>query len=501
MKRFVAWARVSSARQKKEGFSLEDQEARLLEFAQRLGGEVVKLFKIAETASKREERATFREFTAFVKKNARALSGMLFVKVDRAARNIRDWADLEELSEASGVALFFPDQPTGETPAGRMQRRMSAVFASYQTDQQSADIRAGLRRRVENGLPLGCPFGYRFVRVQGRSLVELDPIEAPKVKRIFELYAFQAHTLDSLQEHLARQGMVFTDRQPRFPRTTLHKILRNRHYLGEVNFQGQWFPGKFEPLIDRATFEAVQARCADKVYRRPELTFAGRLIRCGHCGHLFTGERKLKRLADGSTSEYTYYFCTQYQKGDHPRIRLTEAKVEAEFLSLFDRMRIEDPAIRGWIVEVIRTKARHGQEENLRHRAELDRQLAQVEAKLRTLLDLRMDGEISADDFAAKRAELHDRQAGIRLQLESSDRDDRAIADMAVKVFELSQSLKSRWKSADYAAKRSILEILCESVESNREKLRIVTRKPFDPIANGSLVSSSGANRTRTGNP
>ena len=42
-KQFVAWARVSSARQKKEGFSLEDQEQRLIEFAGRLGGSVVEV--------------------------------------------------------------------------------------------------------------------------------------------------------------------------------------------------------------------------------------------------------------------------------------------------------------------------------------------------------------------------------------------------------------------------------------------------------------------------
>src|SRR5665213_982276 len=147
-KQFVAWARVSSVRQKKEGYSLEDQEKRLIEFSERLGGDITKLFKIAETASKREERTTFREFTTFVKRSSRRLSGMLFVKVDRAARNIRDWADLEALSEETGVPLFFPDQPSAETPAGRMQRRMSAVFASYQTDQQGHDIRLGHKRRV-----------------------------------------------------------------------------------------------------------------------------------------------------------------------------------------------------------------------------------------------------------------------------------------------------------------------------------------------------------------
>lgn len=501
MKQFVAWARVSSARQKKEGFSLEDQEARLLEFAHRLGGSVVKLYKVAETASKHEERETFREFAAYVKKHARTLSGMLFVKVDRAARSIQSWAELEALVEQTRVPLFFPDQPAGDSPAGRMQRRMSAVFASYQTDQQATDIKAGIRRRIESGLPMGRQYGLRNVRVNGRSIIEHDPIHAPKIKRIFELYAYQPLTLESLIDALARQGVVYTDRHPKFDKAVLYRILTNGHYIGDVRFKKEWHPGTFKPLVDRATFQTVQERFKKKTYRKAELTFAGRLITCGHCGYLFTGETKVKRRPDGSEREYTYYFCTKCTTPGHPRIRLTEPDIDGQFQAVFDRMRIEDSDMRAWIVEVIKAKAKGGQEQNRQHRVELERQRGQVESKLKTLLELRVDGEITAEDFAIKRAELHDRQAGLLLQLESTDRDDREITDLAIKAFELSQSLKTRWQTADFAAKRTILEILCESVKSNSEKLEIRLRKPFDLIANGDLVSVSGAKETRTPNP
>ncbi len=303
-KLFAGWARVSSDRQKKEGFSLQDQESRLNELSDRLGGSIDRLFKIAETASRRDERKTFQEFTTYVKRNAKRLSGMLFVKVDRAARNLRDWADLEQLAEDTGVPLFFPDQPAGDTPAGKMQRRMSAVFASYQTDQQAVDIRGGHKRRIESGLPLGRQFGIRLVRVNGRSIVEHDPINAPKVKRIFELFAYQPLTLETLIDLLARQGVIYTDRSPKFAKSTLHRILHNRIYIGDVQYQGQWYPGKFEPLIDRATFQQVQDKFGTdfKVYHSPELTFAGSLITCGHCGHAVTGEKKFKNSPDGQSA-------------------------------------------------------------------------------------------------------------------------------------------------------------------------------------------------------
>ncbi len=493
-KQFIAWARVSSLRQKKEGFSLEDQESRLTEFAERLGGKIIHLFKIAETATRRDERDTFKEFTAYVKRHHRRLNGMLFVKVDRAARNIQDWAELEQLAESSGVPLFFPDQPSGETPAGRMQRRMSAIFASYQTDQQANDIRAGMKRRIENGLPLGRQFGIRLVRVNGRSIVEHDPVNAPKVKRIFELFAYQPLTLETLAATLARQGIVYTDRTPRFQKSTLHRILHNRIYIGEVWYQGLWHPGKFEPLVDKATFQAVRDKFGTdfKVYRKPQLTFAGGLIKCAHCGHAVTGEKKVKRSTDGTMREHSYYRCTRYADPGHPRFRLTEAEVNGQFLDLFDQIRIEDPVIRQWFVDVIRARAHSGQDQNKAHRLDLERQREQVEAKLKTLLDLRMEGEINPAEYADKRRELHERQSAIALQLESSQLDDRVIAELAIKAFELSQSLRARWVTADYASKRTILEIMCSEARLNSEKLEISLRKPFDLLRDEKLVPLSG---------
>jgi site-specific DNA recombinase len=493
-KQFVAWARVSSARQKKEGFSLEDQEQRLNDFADRLGGTVVKLFKIAETASKREERTTFREFTTYVKRSSRRLAGMLFVKVDRAARNIRDWADLEALAEETGVPLFFPDQPTAETPAGRMQRRMSAVFASYQTDQQATDIRAGHKRRVENGLPLGRQYGYRLVRINGRSIVENDPIQALKVKRIFELFAYSPLTLESLIEMLARQGIIYTDKTPKWTKSTLHRLLHNRSYIGEVLYGGIWHPGTFEPLVDRQTFQAVHDKFGTdfKVYRDPELTYAGGLMICAHCGRVVTGEKKHKTSPDGTKREYSYYRCSGYSAEGHPKVRLTEAVIDNQLLAIFASIRVEDAEARQWFVDVIKARAHSGQAENKQHRDELQRQHAQVESKLSTLLGMRVDGEITQEEYAAKRAELHDRQSALRVQLEASDRDDREIADLAIKAFELSQSLKERWFTSDYSSKRTILSIMLDSARLNSENIEFSLRKPFVLLRDEKLVPLIG---------
>src|SRR5438034_4734378 len=96
-KSFIGLARVSSREQEREGFSLEVQEEALKRYASHAGGDIAKFFKIAETASKSDERKTFRELVAYAKKNASLLDGLLFYKVDRAARNLFDYVELERL--------------------------------------------------------------------------------------------------------------------------------------------------------------------------------------------------------------------------------------------------------------------------------------------------------------------------------------------------------------------------------------------------------------------
>jgi site-specific DNA recombinase len=67
-KRYVALARDSSREQEREGFPLDVQVDALRQYAERNNGEIIRLFRIAETASKHDERSTFKELMAFAKK-------------------------------------------------------------------------------------------------------------------------------------------------------------------------------------------------------------------------------------------------------------------------------------------------------------------------------------------------------------------------------------------------------------------------------------------------
>jgi DNA invertase Pin-like site-specific DNA recombinase len=460
MKRFAALARVSSREQEREGFSLEVQEEGLQRYAAQAGGEIVKLFRIAETATKSQERRTFKDLIAYCKRHAAELDGLLFYKVDRASRNLYDYVELERLESEYQIPFISVTQQTENTPAGRMMRRTLANMASYYTEQQSLDVREGLARRVKEGWFVGkAPYGYLNVRRDGRGIVEVDQAAGPIVRRIFELYAYRGLTLDALVKQLADEGVVYRPAMPRFNRSSVHAILRDRSYLGEVEFRKQWHPGKQQPLVDRETWNRVQALLGGHVYQSHEMTYAGELMQCAHCGHPITGERKTKQTASGER-QYIYYRCTYYNAEGHPRTRVTEAELDRQVLAIFDKMRIGDDAVRDWFREVLRCQTYDAQRETNAQRHELNRQQELLTGQQDRLLNLRLLDQIDEETFGRKQTELRDRVASIKLQLDVLDRSRDETSELALKVFELSQTLRLQWLTADYAAKRRILEIV-----------------------------------------
>ena len=483
MKRYLALARVSSREQEREGFSLDVQEEGLARYAERHGGKIDKLYRIAETASKQDERRVFKELLIYARQHAPELSGVLFYKVDRAARNLFDYVELERLEAECGLEVVYVAQPTENSPAGRMQRRILANMASFYTEQQSLDVKEGMARRVENGLFVSkAPYGYLNVRRDGRSVTEVHPLNGPKIGRIFQLFAHESRTLDALQQRLADEGLAYTETVASFPRSKLHNILHDRSYIGEVRYRGQWHPGVHQPLVDRRTFDRVQALLGDKSYQAHELVYAGGLITCAVCAHPITGEQKFKQTKKGKKS-YVYYRCARYNAAGHPRVRVGESDLELQVLELFDRIRIQDDKIRDWFGRVLRARAQDQQRDDQAQIAEINRQLTSLRQQQDRLLNLRLQAEIDQETFAAKNTELRDRTARLTLDLETCGEAKAAQNELAQKLFELSQSLKDKWFAADATAKRRLLETICLNFSLDGATLIPTIRKPFDVLA------------------
>jgi site-specific DNA recombinase len=485
MKRFIALARVSSREQEQEGFSLDVQEAAFQKYVEKENGEIVRMYRIAETASKTEERKTFKELIQHGKDHASELDGILFYKVDRAARNLFDYVELERLESDYDLPFISVSQPTDNTPAGRMMRRTLANMGAFFTEQQSLDVREGIKRRVECGLPPNrAAFGYRNVRIEGRSIIEVDSENGPKVQRIFELYAFHGLSIDALAKRLREEGVVYSSSRPQFSPSKLCAILNDRSYIGEVRHRGEWHPGQHEPLIDRQTWDRVQILLGQKVYRSHDMVYAGGLITCGYCGHPISGETKEKQTKRG-LRQYIYYRCARYHCGDHPRIRLKEQYLDDQIFAMFREMYPDAPAVRSWFILTLQKKIEDAHQGGARKLSELKRLHALVQGQQKELLNLRLTGAINDEQFLEKQGELREREQKYLDQLqalECQQKQDTALAERAPQIFRI---IQDKWAVMPRAVKRRILEILFTKLTLVGDRLVPSNRTPFELLAVG----------------
>ena len=212
---------------------------------------------------------------------------------------------------------------------------------------------------------------------------------------------------------------------------------------------------------------------------------------CAHCGNLVTGEQVVKK---SSGKQYVYYRCTMYNKRPHPRIRVTEQQLDEQILAVFKTIK-QPEQVRHWFSRALVEWSKSERGESQEHTQQLQRELTLVRQQQTRLLNLRLLEEIDADTFASKGTELRDRIAQLTLQVEASDRGRGEQADLAIKCFELSQTLTEKWLTADFSTKRQILEIVFLNFKLDNTTLCYETRKPFDVLTEGLSVLSSRGDR------
>ncbi|HWE94918.1 MAG TPA: hypothetical protein VG269_13215 [Tepidisphaeraceae bacterium] len=111
------------------------------------------------------------------------------------------------------------------------------------------------------------------------------------------------------------------------------------------------------------------------------------------------------------------------------------------------------------------------------------------------LVNLYTLGEIDVESYSKKNTEFRDRIAAVTLRMKSVDRRRDEQAELAIKVFELSQTPTEKWVAGDDAAKRRILAITCLNFSLVGVSLVPEWRKPFDLLAEGLSVFSHRGDR------
>ncbi len=120
------------------------------------------------------------------------------------------------------------------------------------------------------------------------------------------------------------------------------------------------------------------------------------------------------------------------------------AKLDAQVLAVFDKMRIEDEGVRDWFQTVLDSQTRGAQSGSRAQRVELRLQETLIVGQEDGVPNLRLTEDIDQEMFARKHTELRARLASINLHLFELDRSQEGKVELASKVFKLSQNLRQQ---------------------------------------------------------
>src|ERR1700685_4627630 len=182
---YFGYIRVSTAKQGERGVSLQEQQSAIGQYAQRYGLNIAQWFEGRESAAKRGRPVFTQLMRALRKGTAR---GVIIHKIDRGARNLKDWADLGELIDRGVEVKFVHESLDMHSRGGRLAADIQAVVAADYVRNLRDEVLKGFYGRLKQGVyPLPAPTGY-LDRGAGRPK-DIDPIMGPLVRYAFERYS------------------------------------------------------------------------------------------------------------------------------------------------------------------------------------------------------------------------------------------------------------------------------------------------------------------------
>jgi site-specific DNA recombinase len=275
---------------------------------------------------------------------------IVFYKIDRFTRSLKDFVRLVDTLEARNVSLVSVTQSFDTaTSLGRLTLNILLTFAQFERELLSDRIKDSLNALRSRGLPLGAqpPIGYN--KVKGRYVV--NQREAVTVRDAFRLMP-QMRNVHELAKYLQAAGVCSKRQVSKIGKVrggkpicsaTVYRMLRNPLYLGRYEHKGRWYEGQHEAIVTQAEWDTVQKilqqRREKRLPRDPS-----RNILLGILYDCFGRRLILECPMDRSRNRHRYYASCPMEKSralGQSRLRVDADRAE-EFTCLVVRSFLQD---------------------------------------------------------------------------------------------------------------------------------------------------------------
>jgi site-specific DNA recombinase len=484
LRRAVAYARVSSKEQEREGFSIAAQRKIIGEYAAQNGFKIDAEFTDVETA-KQAGRANFEEMIKLLRRSP-SVRVVLVEKTDRLYRNFRDYVILEDLDIEIHLVKEGEILSRDARSSTKFMHGIKVLMAKNYIDNLSEEARKGMQEKAEQGIwPTVAPIGYRNVLgPDGKRIIEVDDKAAPVVAHMFGWYASGTLSVKDLTAKVHEAGLVHPRTGKHISGATIHAMLRHRIYTGEYEWRGRRYKGKHQPIITHELFDRVQGvldgRHSKKTKKgKKAFAFAG-LMSCGHCGCAMVGEIKKQR--------YTYYHCSGFKgKCGEPYVR--EEVVEQKFYDLLGQAKLPPERLK-WLTKALADSHIDEQKEHEEAVGRLKAEYDSLQKRLHTLYGDKLDGRIDRDVFDTFAADCRAKQDACMRAIERHQAADENYMQEGIRLLELAGGAQKFFRQQSASEKRELLEFVLSNSVWRNGTLTGTFRKPFDMIAETAMLAA-----------
>ena len=465
------YIRVSTEDQAREGFSLGEQEEKLLQLCKFKELEVYKVYKDAGISAKdMEHRLQFQEMLKDMKEGK--LNYIVAYKLDRITRSVRDLEELISVLEQYNCFLLCDrDDVNTSTANGRFFVRMLTVLSQLEIEIVSERTKFGLNGAIKSGhIPGQRPFGYKSA--DDKRMV-IDNATRPYVEKIFDMY-LEGKSFQQIANYF-KENNIYPKKN--WKDTTIQKIIDNKIYMGDYeqykrigkqeNLEPVVYMNVVEPIISRAKWEECQRQKErnQRTYTRDRVYTFFQRLKCPNCSRI------MKCKGSGGTKrKYMYYTC------EHCHINFNEDHVEHLLRDFIYDLLEYDMAVKKFFLPVLEDKT------NNIDTTSIDKEIRDLEKQRNRIKDLYIKGIVEIDDFKEDYKLIEDKLANLEskklelVNLETFNYSPHELLaqrdlekEKMIRLDTLNSVLKTKWNGMDKSEKQEFISKFIDTIEIKKD--------------------------------
>ena len=466
------YIRVSTEDQAREGFSLGEQEEKLLQLCKFKELDVYKVYKDAGISAKdMEHRPQFQEMLKDMKEGK--LNYIVAYKLDRITRSVRDLEELISVLEQYNCFLLCDrDDVNTSTANGRFFVRMLTVLSQLEIEIVSERTKFGLNGAIKSGhIPGQRPFGYKSA--EDKRMV-IDNATRPYIEKIFDMY-LKGKSFQQIANYF-KENNIYPKKN--WKDTTIQKIIDNKIYMGDYeqykrigkqeNLEPIVYMNVVEPIISRAKWEECQRQKErnQRTYTRDRVYTFFQRLKCPNCSRI------MKCKGSGGTKrKYMYYTC------EHCHINFNEDHVEHLLRDFIYDLLEYDMAVKKFFLPVLEDKT------NNIDTTSIDKEIRDLEKQRNRIKDLYIKGVVEIDDFKEDYKLIEDKLANLEskklelVNLETFNYSPHELLaerdlekEKMIRLDTLNTVLKTKWNGMDKSEKQEFISKFIDTIEIKKDK-------------------------------